>query len=159
MNKILRYSLLALFISGSAVLLLSTTSWAEDEAEKFHEETTTTKVANVKTDATPIDARLTSYSFDADSYNFGEVKQNKPAKHTFWLTNTGNEDLIIETVKPSCSCTASNYTKDPIAPGEKGYIELEYSAKKLGVFRKSATITANTDPRNKVLSISGEVVE
>lgn len=153
MKKILTYSFLALFLSGSVALLMSIAPPTESTPEPIIEPVeNVVEVVNLEVTG------LSSYKLEEDSYNFGEVKQNNPAKHIFWFTNTGKEDLKIENVKPSCSCTASNYTKEAIAPGEKGFVEVVYNAKKLGVFRKTATITANTDPRNKVLSISGEVV-
>ena len=154
MNKIINISLLALLVSGGIVLLVATSSTNKAE-EVLNEKTVTTEVHK----ASPEVKGLSSYSLDTDNHQFGEVKMGETARHTFWFTNTSDVDLVIENVKPSCSCTASNYSKEPVAPGEKGYIEVVYPAKKLGVFRKTATITANTDPRNKILTISGEVVE
>ncbi len=154
MNKIISYSLLAILVTGGLVLLMATANSVPNEAPP-----TTKEVIQKVATAEPAVKGLTSFNLTADNHSFGEVKLGETAKHTFWITNTGDEDLIIESVRPSCSCTASNYSKEPVAPGEKGYIEVVYPAKKLGVFRKTATITANTDPRNKILTISGEVIE
>ena len=114
---------------------------------------------NQSAEANAADPALSEASFSEDSYSFGEVKFEVPAKHTFRFTNTGTEPLKIEKVKPSCGCTATNYSKEPIAPGAEGFVELTYNAKKMGIFRKTATVTMNTQPQNKILSISGEVVK
>ena len=101
----------------------------------------------------------TSIAFDEDNFNFGEIPQGDPASHKFVFTNSGTENLVIESVKPSCSCTVTDYTKEPVPPGGKGYVIAEYSAKNEGVFKKSVTVIANTDPKAKILNINGEVVK
>ncbi len=153
MKKIITYSFLALVLSGSFLLLMSITPSAETTPDPV-----VNLIENVDAAIEIEVTGLSSYKLEEDSYNFGEVKMGSTAKHTFWFTNTGTEDIVIEKVKPSCSCTASNFSSEPVAPGEKGYVEVVYPAKKAGVFRKTATITANTDPANKILTISGEVV-
>jgi hypothetical protein len=102
---------------------------------------------------------VTSIQFDATSYNFGEVPQDVPVKHRFTFTNTGKTDLLIENVKPSCNCTVAEYSKEPIKPGEKGYVEGEFNAKAVGIFKKTITVTANLDPKNVILDFSGEVIQ
>lgn len=114
---------------------------------------------NLPAEATPTETPVSKAAFSEDTYAFGEVKFEVPAKHTFRFTNTGSEPLTIEKVKPSCGCTATNYSKEAIAPGAEGFVELTYNAKKVGIFRKTATVTMNTQPQNKILSISGEVVK
>lgn len=154
MKKIISFSLLALVITGGVFTLMATspssTNPDPEPATQLVEKEIFTTVSEV--------TGMSSYKLETESHNFGEVKMGETARHTFWFTNTGDEDIVIENVKPSCSCTASNYSQKPIAPGEKGFVEVVYPAKKVGVFRKTATITANTDPKNKVLSINGEVV-
>ncbi len=102
---------------------------------------------------------VTSIAFAETSFKFGQVQKDVPVRHRFTFTNTGTADLILETVKPACSCTATDYTHEPVKPGESGYIEAEYGAKILGTFSKTVTITANTDPKNVILAFDGEVVE
>lgn len=150
MKKIIILPLLALIITSGVLILNATTP---DPA--------TTKGVVVEQPTTPVielTQELSSYAFGTDSHDFGEVKAGTKAKHTFWFTNTGTEDLILASVKPSCSCTASEFTKEAVAPGEKGFVKVEYAAKKAGVFKKTIILTANTDPVRKVLSINGEVV-
>ena len=103
---------------------------------------------------------LTSIEFYEDNYNFGEIKEGEKVKHTFRFKNTGSNPLQVENVKPSCGCTASDYTKEEIAPGAEGFVEIEFnSANKNGIIKKTVTVTTNSDPRNKILSFSGEVIK
>lgn len=96
--------------------------------------------------------------FEEDSYNFGEVKFEQPARHKFVFTNTGDTDLIIDTVKPSCSCTAPDWSREAIPPGGQGFVTAEFNSKKAGVFRKSVSVITNADPKVTVLTITGEVL-
>ena len=59
-------------------------------------------------------------SFDNEKHNFGTFKEEKGVvSHKFMFTNTGGKPLIINKVKASCGCTATDYTKSPVPPGGK----------------------------------------
>lgn len=103
-------------------------------------------------------AALSKISFNDVSHDFGAVKMGETAKYTFKFINTGEKPLLLENVKPSCGCTSTNYTKEAIPVGGEGFVEAIYPAKKIGIFKKTITVTSNTDPKNKILSIRGEVV-
>ncbi len=42
-----------------------------------------------------------SISFDAENYDFGAMPQGKAIEHTFEVSNTGNEELVIQKLIPS----------------------------------------------------------
>jgi hypothetical protein len=64
--------------------------------------------------------------FDNETIDFGKIKQSIPAKGTFTVTNISTAPLIIEQANPTCGCTISDYTKEPIAPGKTGVINEKY---------------------------------
>ena len=65
--------------------------------------------------------------FDKQLHNFGSFPETeKLHKATFTFTNVGNQPLIINQALASCGCTVPKYTKAPIAPGQKGEIEVTY---------------------------------
>ena len=101
----------------------------------------------------------TEVAFDEVEYKFGPLAKGDSAIHRFTFKNTGKKPLLIEDVKPSCSCTAKNWSKEPIAPGGRGFVETAMKATNPGIFKKSVTVTMNTDPRNHILNFSGETVE
>jgi hypothetical protein len=103
---------------------------------------------------------LTSINFEATKFNFGEKKATDDFTHTFTFTNTGENDLILQNVKGSCSCTVTKYTKEAIQPGESGTVTAKFNPKKdfTGSFKKNITVTANVEPANLILEIAGEVV-
>ncbi len=91
------------------------------------------------------------------SHSFGEIAQNVPVEHKFELENSGNEPLILTEVKASCGCTATEWTKAPIAPGEKAFVTATFNAKKVGKFNKSITVFSNSEDNLK-LSFNGTVL-
>lgn len=97
--------------------------------------------------------------FNVETFDFGKVKQNVPSTATFIVTNIGTEPLIIETATPTCGCTASDYTKAPIAPGKTGYIKAVFNAAALGAIHKSVTIKFAGVDEAKPINLAGEVLE
>lgn len=97
-------------------------------------------------------------SFDAQTFDFGKIKQGTPVTHEFTFTNTGTVPLIITNVQASCGCTTPAWSRDPIAPGAKGFIKATYSAASVGAFNKSVNVTANVDGGMVQLLIKGEVL-
>ncbi len=100
----------------------------------------------------------TTIQYDADKYNFGVVDEGEVVKHVYKFKNTGKEPLIISNAKGSCGCTVPTWPKEPVPPGGSGEIKVEFNSKgKPGPQSKRVTVTANTNPSETFLEISGEV--
>ncbi len=99
-------------------------------------------------------------TFKETEYDFGKVKEEQgKVTHSFEFTNTGGEPLIINNVRTSCGCTASEWSKDPIPPGGKGHIKAIYNAKhRPGRFTKTITVSSNAVNSPVVLRVRGEVI-
>lgn len=83
-------------------------------------------------------------TFAEASYDFGDIKQGDKVEHTFTFKNTGTEPLILSNVLTTCGCTASDWPRDPIAPGKEGSITVRFnSAGKMGRQNKVVTIVSN----------------
>ena len=66
--------------------------------------------------------------FKEETINYGEVEKGKDdGIRVFEFTNTGDEPLLIKNAKSSCGCTVPEWPKDPIAPGAKGQIKVQYN--------------------------------
>lgn len=101
----------------------------------------------------------TSMNFDLYEYDFGNIAQNSSNKYVYSFTNTGKEPLIITNAKGSCGCTVPRWPKEPIAPGEKGEIEIIYKpGKQKNKQSKTITITANTEPDKTILKVKANVI-
>lgn len=94
-----------------------------------------------------------------DAHEFGDIEKGKPVSYEFTFTNTTKETILVTNVKPSCGCTATNYTKTPVKPGEKGTVTATYNAAAPGAFHKTVTVTTSEDnAAPTVLTIKGKVV-
>ena len=81
--------------------------------------------------------------FDKKTHDFGKFSESDAVqKCTFTFTNVGDAPLVINQAVASCGCTVPQYTKSPIAPGQKGTIEVTYNGagKIPGHFKKSITV-------------------
>lgn len=95
--------------------------------------------------------------FETLDHNFGEVVAGSQAKFEFVFTNESEQVLEITAVRPSCGCTAPSYSKEPVAPGQKGSIVAVYTAPSSPqAFSKS--ITVSTTHGTYRLMIRGTVV-
>ena len=92
-----------------------------------------------------------------DSHDFGEIPQGKPVSTEFSFKNDGNEPLIITDVATSCGCTASDYSKEPIAPGKSSLVKVTYNASNMGAFTKTITVNFSDVTAKKILNIKGTV--
>lgn len=102
----------------------------------------------------------TRIAFEKSTHDFGRVMQDSENTYRFKFTNTGTEPLVISKVDASCGCTAPNYPKHPIKPGESDEILVEYRpGKQEGQQNKTVTVTANTEPAQTILNISANVLK
>ncbi len=100
--------------------------------------------------------------FSKTSHDFGRVKESiKYAVTRFEFQNTGDKPLFLSNVQASCGCTTTEYTKDTVWPGGKGFVEVSYeTVKRLGTFSKTITVYSTADKTPFVhLDIKGDVYE
>lgn len=100
--------------------------------------------------------------FERFTQDLGTFSEKNPVqKTTFTFTNIGQAPLVINQVVASCGCTVPKYDKKPIAPGEKGTIEVTYNGKGKfpGHFKKTITVRTNGKVEMTRLRIEGEMTE
>ena len=97
-------------------------------------------------------------SWKAEIIEVGNIPQGTPKSIDFEFKNTGKTAVIITNVKPACGCTAADYTKTPIKPGETAKVTAVYNAANKGAFTKTLTVTTNAEEAPKVLTFKGTVI-
>jgi hypothetical protein len=55
---------------------------------------------------------------------FDAVKEGEVVEHTFEFINSGDSPLIITDYSVECKCTQVSYSKEPILPGQKGFVKI-----------------------------------
>ena len=98
--------------------------------------------------------------FVKETHDYGTIKYGADGSCTFEFKNVGNAPLIISNAKGSCGCTVPSWPKEPIAPGAKGSIKVQYDTKRPGPINKSVTITSNAvnGGEGTVIRIKGNVL-
>ena len=119
-------------------------------------------IANAQT-TTPepkqVPANGPKIEFSVLEHNYGQVEKGGDGNCEFTFTNTGNETLILSSVRASCGCTTPSWTQAPIMPGQTGTIKVKYNTNNVGQFNKTITVTSNAvDNARVVLKIKGNVI-
>jgi hypothetical protein len=115
-------------------------------------------IAPVKALVSKVAVAGSTILWKSETIDVGAIPQNTPKPITFEFKNTGKTAVIITNVQGSCGCTATDYTKTPIAPGKSGIVTATYNAANAGGFTKTVSVTTNSDTAVKVLTIKGTVV-
>ena len=97
--------------------------------------------------------------FDKQAHDFGSFKESDGVQTTtFKFTNKGDAPLILSNVRASCGCTTPKWTREPVAPGGSGSIDVSYNPKnRPGSFNKSVTVSSNAENSTVILRINGKV--
>jgi hypothetical protein len=90
--------------------------------------------------------------------DLGEIVQNKPVTIEFEFVNSGDSPVVITSVQASCGCTATDYPKTPIAPGEKTMVKAVFNAAAKGAFNKTITVITSAESTAQILSFKGKVI-
>ncbi|MCL1821894.1 MAG: DUF1573 domain-containing protein [Prolixibacteraceae bacterium] len=102
-------------------------------------------------------------SFTKTEHNFGDMQEKDGRKTvTFEFSNTGSVPLTISMVSAAqpCVCVIPKWTKDPIAPGAKGTIDITYDPLNYpGAFSRDINVISNAETSTVALKIIGKVLE
>jgi hypothetical protein len=98
-------------------------------------------------------------TFDKSVHDFGDIFQGEKATYKYTFKNTGSDPLIIAKVVTTCGCTATEYSKEPIPPGGKGFIEATFnSAGKMGRQNKILSVLSNAQNHDVQITLTGTVL-
>lgn len=158
--KTLKLSALALvgaffFISQGASAQQTTKKAVAKDAKVTTQKIETKAVAT--TDAAK-NMAPSAITWKDDTHNFNDIEKGKPVSHDFTFKNTTKQTVLLTDVKASCGCTATNYTKTPIKPGESGSVTATFNAASPGSFSKNITVTTSDSDVKKILTIKGKVL-
>ena len=94
------------------------------------------------------------------THSFGEVNQGSKVVHDFVVENTGDADLIISKIIPGCGCTAASASSDPIVPGSKNTIHVEFDTSGFSGQKTKDIMVYTNDIDNTALKLAlqGKIV-
>jgi hypothetical protein len=83
-------------------------------------------------------------TFEEKVHNFGEIVAGEKVEYSFKFTNTGTSPLLIEDAISSCGCTVPEWPKEPIKPGQSGYMKVIFDSHgKSGYTEKEISVKIN----------------
>ena len=99
--------------------------------------------------------------FNELEHDYGTFKESDGVQTTtFAFTNKGAVPLVLNSVRASCGCTSPKWTREPVAPGKSGEIQVSYNPRnRPGYFDKTVTVSSNAENANVVLHIKGTVAQ
>jgi len=98
--------------------------------------------------------------FIENFFDFGNIKQGETVSHTFFFKNEGKGNLIILDAIPSCGCTTPRFSKEPVAPGAQGQVEVLFNTEGWdGSQIKQVTLKLNTERGFSTVTIRANVIE
>jgi hypothetical protein len=100
----------------------------------------------------------TSFTVSDTLVDLGTIIEGEKRTAVYYIKNTGTNPLRISNVHVSCGCTAPQFPKYAIAPGDSAAIELVFnSAGKSGEVTKSAMVRSNSDMEMYPIKFKGVV--
>ena len=99
--------------------------------------------------------------FEKTTIDLGKFGQEAPVRHCkFIFKNTGDANLYIHQIIPTCSCTSPKYPTHAIVPGATDTIHVTYNGegKSPRKFRSSITIHCNAVTEMTKVYIKGELL-
>ena len=113
---------------------------------------------NVASDTEAPNPNAPVLTFAESQFDFGDIQPDSKVHHTFKFTNTGKTPLLIADATASCGCTTPSWTKQPIAPGSTGEMEVQFDSRgKQGLINKQVSVRANTQPSITTIYIKGNI--
>ncbi len=101
--------------------------------------------------------------FDNPAHNYGTayVDSMPNTKLAIPFTNSGSQPLVLSNVRACCGTRVTQWPREPIAPGEKGVVNIEFNlAPRAQRISRTVTVTSNSETNpTAVFRIQGEIVE
>ncbi len=108
------------------------------------------------TDKTPL---LPQIAFTDSIYDFKTLKFGDKASCAFHYKNTGNDALMLTGVETSCGCTAVDWSRDPLMPGQTGILTINLNTTEdFGVKKETITVYSNTARNKNILTIKANIL-
>jgi len=96
--------------------------------------------------------------FDTLNHDFGTIIEGEKVVCYFSYENSGEDDLVINSVNSSCGCTIPEWKREPLKAGEKEALQVVFDTSgRSGSQRKVITVRSNADNSTVRLTITAFV--
>lgn len=105
------------------------------------------------------DGKKPEIKIDGEKYKFGEVTAGEKVVFTFFYSNPGTKDLVIEDLYVSCFCVEVKQYDKTVKPGTKGKIYGVINTEGFeGDVSKSIKLKTNIPGTEPVLVMEGRIL-
>ena len=103
-------------------------------------------------------AEIPVLAFDTLAHDFGTILEGEKVVCYFDYENSGGGTLLIQSIETSCGCTTPDWSKAPLAAGERGSLQIVFDAtRRSGLQLKQVTVYSNADNPKVQLTIRANV--
>ncbi len=108
-----------------------------------------------------LSAQAPNIAFETLEHDFGQIAElGGPVSFRFVYVNKGARPLLIHQVEATCGCTSPAWSMEPVAPGQKGFVDVTFDPReRTGSFSKRVIVKSNAADAEVVLMIKGAVVQ
>jgi len=98
--------------------------------------------------------------FSQKEYNYGIIRESEGIQSFgFTYISTGNQPLYIIEIKSTCGCTNSEFSSEPVLPGERGTLLINFDPKgKEGAFSEMIQVFTNVGTQPINIIVRGVVI-
>ncbi|MCQ2249488.1 MAG: DUF1573 domain-containing protein [Bacteroidales bacterium] len=106
-------------------------------------------------------AQQADIAFETLEHDFGDIAElGGPVSFRFVYVNKGGKPLLIHSVEATCGCTSPAWSMEPVAPGQKGFVDVTFDPReRTGIFMKRVIVKSNARDQKVELMIKGTVVQ
>ncbi len=111
--------------------------------------------ADVKREITEEISTAPVIKLEKNYHNFGDVIEGEKPSVDFFVENTGQSDLVINSIKSTCDCLKAEISGKNIKPGKKENLKIVFdTSNRTGTMTRNISVESN-DPKypNKSVTI------
>ncbi len=109
------------------------------------------------------DKKGPQFKWENDRHDYGTVYVDEmpETKLAINFSNTGDEPLILSSVRACCGTRVTQWPREPILPGEEGIINIEFRlAPRPQRISRTVTVTYNNEERpTERFRITGQIID
>ena len=146
-------------IFGSLCMLTALFSCHGNNANGNNSDQASSNLVNIPATANGTsNGDLPKIAFTDTNFDFGNITEGAKVTHIFTFKNEGKADLVITSATASCGCTTPTFPRNVKHPGDTGTVSVTFdSSNKTGKVTKEVTLTTNSQPPFKFLTINANI--
>ena len=121
----------------------------------FREGKYESKEAYKPTKRNQVQKGLTTINMERKVINLGDIEMHQYYTDSILITNTGNENWIVNEIQTSCECIQVKINKERIAKLESANLTITFRPEDLGVFERYIYVYGNMHKSPLEISIKG----